>query len=136
MRETYSVTNTDPPEILSPICGAREHDSVYLHLVDRSGAEELTDPPATEVVNSAIAMFAVALPLQESRVQESALEQLSLHVSSKSLVRDPGRKAAIIVNISLALLGALKVSQGETPANPGSLKATTVERCLDNLLRV
>ena len=122
--------------ILSPICGAREHDSVYMHSVDRTGTEELPDPPTTEVVNSAIAMFAIALPLQEPKVQESTLEQLSLYLSAKSLLRDPGRKAAITVNISLALLGALKVAQGETPANPGNLKSGAVAQCLDDLLRV
>ena len=122
--------------ILSPICGAREHDSVYMHLVDRTGIEELPDPPTTEVVNSAIAMFSMALPLQEPKVQESTLEQLSLYLSAKSLIRDPGRKAAITVNISLALLGALKVTQGETPAISGSLKSNAVAQCLDDLLRV
>ena len=121
--------------ILSPICGAREHDSVYLHLTDRSGIEELPDPPTTEVVNSAIALFAVALPLQEPKVQESALEQLSMHMSAKSLSRAPGRKAAVTINISLALLGALKVSQAETPAKSGSFKASAVEKCLDDFLR-
>ena len=121
--------------ILSPICSAREHDSVYLHLVDRSGIEELPDPPTTEVINAAIGTFAFALPLQEPKVQESALEQLSVYLSAKSLQRDPGRKAAITVNIALALLGALKVSQGETSASAGSLKSSAVEQCLDDLLR-
>ena len=87
-------------------------------------------------MNAAIALFAMALPLQEPKVQESSLEQLSMYTSSKSLLRDPGRKAAIVVNISLALLGTLKVSQGETPANSGSLKSGAVEKCLGDLLRV
>ena len=107
-----------------------------MHLLDRNGIEELPDPPATEVVNSAIATFATALPLQESKVQESALEQMSLYMAAKVLQRDPGRKAAITVNVSLALLGALKVSLGETSANSGDLKSMPVEKCLDDLLRV
>ena len=107
-----------------------------MHLLNRNGLEELPDPPATEVVNSAIAMFAMALPLQEPRVQESMLEQLSTFLSAKSLLRDPGRKAAVTVNIALALLGVLKVGLGETPGNSGDLKSNAVEKCLDDLLRV
>ncbi len=122
--------------MLSPICGAREHDSVYLHLGDRNGDAILPDPPATEVVNSAIALFAMALPLQEPKIQESVLEQLSTFMSAKSLQRDPGRRAAVTVNIALALLGALKVSLSETYANPGDMKSTAVEKCLDDFLRV
>ena len=107
-----------------------------MHLVDRNGIEELPDPPATEVVNSAIALFGLSLPLQQSKVQESALEQLSMYLSTKSLQRDLGRKAAITVNISLALLDALKVSSNETSASAGDLKSLPVEKCLDDMLRV
>ena len=107
-----------------------------MHLVDRNGLEELPDPPATEVVNSAIALFGLALPLQQSKVQESVLEQLSMYLSARSLQRDPGRKAAITVNIALSLLGALKVSSNETSADPGDLKSLPVEKCLDDMLRV
>lgn len=107
-----------------------------MHLQEMHGVDQLPDPPATEVVNSAIALFAVCLPLQESKIQESILEQLSVHLSAKSLQRDPGRKAAVTVNISLALLGALKVSAGETSANAGNLGSPAVEKCLDEFLRV
>ena len=96
----------------------------------------MPDPPATEVVNSAINLFAMALPLQNIKVQESMLEQLSTFLAAKSLQRDPGRKAAISVNIALALLGALKVTMSETLATPGDLKSPAVEKCLDELLRV
>lgn len=121
---------------MSPICSAREHDSVYVGLQEDSGVEHLPDPPATEVVNSAIALFSVALPLQSAKIQESVLEQLSTYLAAKSLQRDPGRKAAVTVNIVLALLGALKVAMNETLALAGDLKSPTVERCLDELLRV
>ena len=121
--------------LLSPICGAREHDSIFMHSVDRRGVEDLPDPPATEVVNSAIALFAMALPLQSPKVQESSLEQLSVYLSVKALSRDPGRKAAITINIALALLNVLKVNAGETTASTGSLKSAAVEKCLDDSLR-
>ena len=107
-----------------------------MHIRGDDGVEELPDPPATEVVNAAIGLFAVALPLQDPKIQESTLEQLITLLSTKSLQRDPGRKAAITVNIVLALLGALKVAMGETLAVPGNLKYPAVEKCLGDLLRV
>lgn len=107
-----------------------------MHLVNRDGIEELPDPPATEVVNSAIALFAMSLPLQQPKVQESALEQLSMYISAKGLQRDPGRKAAITVNVALALLNTVKVSSNETSANSGDIKSLPVEKCLDDILRV
>ena len=122
--------------MLSPTCGALEHDSVYVDTQDNNAAEDLPDPPATEVVNSAISLFAVALPLQSPRIQESILEQLYTFLGAKSLNRDPGRKAAVTVNIALALLGALKVTLSETLAIPGDLRSPPVEKYFDELLRV
>ena len=101
-----------------------------------SDTEYLPDPPATEVVNSAIVLFALALPLQDVKIQESMLEQLHSFLSAKSLTRDPGRKAAITVNISLAILNMIKVGRSEISAAPGELRSPVVERCLDDLLRV
>ena len=121
---------------MSPICGAQEHDSVCLYTGDHESANDLPDPPATEVVNSAIVLFATALPLQSSRVQEGVLEQLATFLSSTSLQRDPGRRAAIAVNAAMALLGLLKVAVGETIAEHGDLRHSTVERSIVETLRV
>lgn len=120
----------------NPISGAQEHDSVYLQQSNKNANLELPDPPATEVVNAAIALFAVALPLQSPRVQEGTLEQLATFLASPVLHRDPGRRAAVMVNSAMALLGALKVAVGETTAENGDLKHHTVERILEELLRV
>lgn len=122
--------------MLTPILGAREHDSVYLHLQGFCISEELPDPPATEVVNSAIALFASALPLQIPKVQEAILEQLATFLASQNLQRDPGRRAAISANTAMALLGALKVALGETTAESGDLKHQGIVECLQSLLRV
>ena len=121
---------------MSPICGAQEHDSVYLYTGRQENTESPPDPAATEVVNSAIVLFATALPLQNSRVQEGVLEQLATLLSSTSLQRDPGRKAAVNVNAAMALLGALKVAVGETVAEQGDLKHPTVERTIEEILKV
>jgi len=121
---------------MSPICGAQEHDSVCLYTGHQTNVESLPDPPATELVNAAIVLFATALPLQSSRIQEGVLEQLATFLSSSSLQRDPGRKAAVTVNAAMALLGLLKVAVGETIAEPGDLKQPTVERTIEEILRV
>ena len=100
------------------------------------GYQDIPDPPATEVVNSAIALFAMALPLQSPKVQESMVEQLATFMTAHSLQRDPGRKAAITVNVALALLATLKVVMSETLAASGDLKTPAVVRVLSELLRV
>ena len=121
---------------MGPICGAQEHDSTCLYTASQESLESLPDPPATEVVNSAVVLFATAFPLQSSKVQEGVLAQLSTFLSSSSLQRDPGRKAAIAVNTAMALLSALKVTIGETIAERGDLRHPSIEKSIDEILRV
>ena len=123
-------------QLTGPICGAQEHDSVYLYTSSENHDERLPDPPATEVVNSAIVLFATAFPLQSSTIQEGTLAQLATYLTSSSLQRDPGRKAAIAVNTAMALLSALKVTVGETIAEHGDLKHPSVERLIEEILKV
>lgn len=96
----------------------------------------LPDPPATEVTNSAIALFAIVFPSQSPKIQEFALEQLTTLMSAGSLQRTPGRRAAIVINTALALLGATKVAGGELPAESGDLKHPAIEKALQGLLQV
>ncbi|KAF2878530.1 armadillo-type protein [Massariosphaeria phaeospora] len=120
--------------LLSPICGAREHDSISLYIGKSS--DELPDPPATEVVNSALQLFAICLPLQTPKIQESILEQMTSFLSANSLQRDTNRKAAMMVNIAVALLSALKVAVKETKSAPGDLKSSAVEKVMQEFLHV
>ncbi|KAF3041566.1 hypothetical protein E8E12_007909 [Didymella heteroderae] len=121
--------------LLSPICGAREHDSISLYNPSRDPTE-LPDPPATEVVNSALQLFAICLPLQTPKVQESILEQMTSFLSAGSLQRDINRKTAMMVNIAYGLLSALKVAVKETRSASGSLKGVAVEKVMQELLHV
>ena len=121
---------------MGPICGAQEHDSICLYTTSEENVATLPDPPATEVVNSAIVLFATAFPLQSSKVQEGVLAQLATFLTSSSLQRDPGRKAAVAVNTAMALLSALKVTVGETIAERGDLKHPSIEKTIDEMLRV
>lgn len=99
-------------------------------------AQSLPDPPATELVNAAIVLFATALPLQSPRIQEGVLEQLATFLSSSNLQRDPGRRAAVTVNAAIALLSMLKVAVGETVAEQGDLKHHSIEKTIEEILRV
>ncbi|KAH8726034.1 HEAT repeat protein-like protein [Phaeosphaeriaceae sp. PMI808] len=122
--------------LLSPICGAREHDSISLYIGGADDVTELPDPPATEVVNAALQLFAICLPLQTPKIQESILEQMTSFLSANSLQRDINRKTAMMVNMACALLLTLKVAVKETRSAPGSLKGVAVEKVMQDLLHI
>ncbi|KAL3448525.1 armadillo-type protein [Aspergillus insuetus] len=116
-----------------PICQASEHDSVLLYSA-RQGESVFTDPHSTGVVNSAIELFSVALSLHAPKVQESSVEQIATFLSSTGLQRNPGRKAAMIVNISVALLHTLKIAVREGGSSAGKLSPTT-EKVFQELIQ-
>ena len=116
--------------LLSPICSSLDHDSLCLYLNDSS-----PDPPATEVVNVAIDLFAIALPLTPAKIQESILEQVATFLSAGSLQRDPGRKAAMEVNVATALYSTMKIAAKETTSPSGDLTNAAVERLIQDMLR-
>ncbi|KAK8849177.1 Pof6 interactor protein 1 [Apiospora arundinis] len=118
----------------SPICPSLEHDAAVLY-VGSSDQAYLPDPPATEVVNMAIQLFAFVFPLTPAKVQESILEQVVTFLSAGALQRDPGRKAAINVNVAAALLSTLRVTVKETSSAPGDLTNLAVERLLQEIIR-
>ncbi|KAI1372972.1 ARM repeat-containing protein [Hypoxylon crocopeplum] len=130
----------DPDEmiddlLLSPICSSLEHDAAVLYVGESDPSMNLPDPPATEVVNMAIRLFAFVFPLTPAKVQESVLEQITTYVSAGSLQRDPGRKAAINVNVASALFLTLKVAVKETQSSPGNVTNLAVERLLQEMTR-
>ena len=101
----------------------------------RDGESLSVDPPATGVVNSAIDLFSVAIALHSPKIQESSVEQIATFLTSPALQRNPGRKAALVVNISIALLHALKVAVKETDFAAGKLSNAT-DKILQELVQV
>lgn len=87
-------------------------------------------------MNSALQLFAICLPLQTPKIQESILEQMTSFLSAGSLQRDINRKTAMMVNIAYGLLSALKVAVKETRSASGSLKGAAVEKVMQELLHV
>ncbi|KAH9883894.1 ARM repeat-containing protein [Xylariomycetidae sp. FL2044] len=127
--------NTIDNLLLSPICASLEHDASVLYAGDLDPTGKLPDPPATEVVNMAIQLFAFVFPLTTPKVQESVLEQIATFTSAGSLQRDPGRKAAMNVNIANALLSTLKVAVRETQSPQGDVTNLAVEKLLQEMVR-
>ena len=121
--------------LLSPICSSLEHDSLSLYLGTISKSNSLPDPPATEVVNVAINLFAIAFPLTPPKIQESILEQVTTFLSAGSLQRDPGRKAAMIINVATALFSTLKVAVKETQSPAGDVTNPAVEKLMQEMIR-
>ncbi|KAL6869545.1 hypothetical protein ACO1O0_000871 [Amphichorda felina] len=126
--------NTINKILRSPICGSLEHDASVLYI---GGAVNPSSPgpPATEVINSAIQLFAFAFPLTPAKVQESILEQIRTFASAGSLQRDPGRKAAINVNLATAILATMRVAVKETQSPPGNIENMAVEKLLQDMVR-
>ncbi|KAK5172630.1 uncharacterized protein LTR77_002750 [Saxophila tyrrhenica] len=122
--------------VSSPIMSAVENDGSFCYLGTMSNDEEYPDPPGTETVNAAITVFALCLPLQAPRVQESTIEQVTSSVSASTLQKDPARKAAISVNLALALMSACKVANGEAGSAKGELRNQKTEKGLQHLLHV
>ena len=121
--------------LLSPICSSLEHDSLSLYLGDLGNMDTLPDPPATEVVNVAIKLFAIAFPLTPPKIQESILEQVTTFMSAGSLQRDPGRKAAMNINVAMALFSTLKVAVKETQSPSGDLANPPVQSLMQEIIR-
>lgn len=119
---------------LTPTLPALEHDpGVLFRTEQQEDAVELS-APSTACIDASIKLFAMVLPIQSARVQEGSIEQLAT-VMSQSATRDPGRKAAVVVNSTLALLLSLAVGNGETPFSAGQIHFASVGKTLSELLR-
>lgn len=119
----------------SPICGSLEHDASVLYIDNMTTSSSTPHPPATEVINTAIELFAFAFPLTPAKVQESILEQVRTFASAGVLQRDPGRKAAINVNLATAMLATLRVAVKETRSPSGDISNAAVEALLQDIVR-
>lgn len=119
----------------SPVCGSIEHDASTLYTGSNNSGADVPSPAATEVVDTAIQLFAFAFPLTPAKVQESILEQIRTFASAGSLQRDPARKAAINVNVATAILATMRVAVKETKSPAGSISNLAVERLLQDIVR-
>lgn len=119
--------------VLTPLGSAPEYDTTCCYLPS-DNADDLPNPPATEAVNAAIAAFGLCLSMQDPKVQESALEQISSSLGSTALQKDPARKAAVSVNVALALMTVCQVATGDVGTAKGDLRNQVTEKAMQNLL--
>ena len=120
----------------TPIHSGTENDSVGLYTKDPARSDAETPPFATEVVDLAIRFFGLTLPLQTIRIQESVLEQVSSFMSGPNLHKYPARKAAITVNIAVALLFSLKCASKAADIGSAKFGASSVEKSIQDLTHV
>ena len=118
----------------SPLVPALEHDSTLLYIDEPSAAQDGSYLPETACLTLAIQLFAVALPLQPPRIQESCLEQVAT-VLAQPLLREPGRKATLRINSITAILVAIAVANGETDFHRGKLVTATTSKSLAEIVR-
>ncbi|KAG9063326.1 hypothetical protein KI688_004208 [Linnemannia hyalina] len=114
-----SATKTTENLLKKPILGAPEHDPMVIYTtfalptaVSRYSLPK-PRPVATGVIDAAIELFAILLPLQSSVLQGSMMDDLSKMLKNSTLDKNPGRKMAIQVNVVVALLGATKYAMAE-----------------------
>ncbi|KAK7205186.1 armadillo-type protein [Myxozyma melibiosi] len=97
-----------------PTIGAVEHDFVAIFGQSESESglvpwQVLPKSSHTAVVDLAIELFVLLLPMQTEKIQQSILEQVASFMGASTLQKDPGRRAAITANVAMALSGTLKL---------------------------
>ena len=110
-------------QCLKPILRSWEHDPLVLctTLSDNSHDDEPESAPAlTESVNAAIYLFAELLPLQDLPSVTRTVTQLLEATNSPKTEKNSGRRAAVLVNTSTALVLALRKARqvSDTLGNP------------------
>ncbi|KAG9047376.1 hypothetical protein FS837_002429 [Tulasnella sp. UAMH 9824] len=106
-----SVENAIDDPILAPIIGSCEHDTLALcrpQSVSEESAWPEPPPPMTGVVDAAIILFSMLLPAQDATSAARTINQIAQSIKSPKLERNLGRKAAIQINATSALLFTLR----------------------------
>lgn len=97
-----------------PIIGSIELDPIYIYTTfaakDQLGRLVAPQPPApsTAYVDSSIELFATLFPSQPPPVQESTFEHIVSIVKDTRVEKNSPKRAAVLVNVTTALLGAFK----------------------------
>ncbi|KAK2459742.1 hypothetical protein APHAL10511_008243 [Amanita phalloides] len=118
--EGEDILNRDGMEVSinallrKPILGACEYDPIVLCQQQSRGLDgklyRLVEPPppTTAVVDAAIELFAQLLPLQDLTIAMRTLNTLLEAIRSPKLEKNAGRKAAVTVNATLAIVLVLR----------------------------
>lgn len=94
-------------------------------------------PPTTAVVDAAIQLFAQLVPSQDLSAVSKALSLLLDAIKSPKLDKNVGRKAAVKVNASVALVLTLRAATGSHFKNAkDTLGSAQVSTLLASFLKV
>lgn len=126
------IGSTIEDTVSTPICSAPEYDSTSCYLTKSNACH----PAATEVVNAAIRLFALSLPVQTPKIQLSMVEQMIANLDADNLAKDPGRRSAITVNVALSIWSALRVVSSPLPGIRYNRYGLQAEQPLQDILRV
>ncbi|KAF8333580.1 ARM repeat-containing protein [Cantharellus anzutake] len=95
--------------ISKPIIGSLEHDVLTLCVAGMTSASCIEPPPAsTGVVDASIELFSLLLPNQTAEAAARIIHQVIDAIRSPKLDRNSGRKAAVRLNTTFAILCALR----------------------------
>ncbi|KAI7871589.1 armadillo-type protein [Spinellus fusiger] len=103
-----------------PVLGSAEFDSLYVYttFVPQQKLEiPCPIPPSTSYIDASIELFATIFPSQPPPVQESTFEHIAKVVKDSRLEKNSPRRAAILVNVVVALLGAFKNAMAHAKKN-------------------
>lgn len=131
-------------QLRKPVLGACEHDPLVLCQQQSRGLDgklfqpvEPT-PPTTAVVDAAVELFAQLLPLQEPTISIRTLNTLLEAVRSSKLEKNIGRRVAVTVNASIAIVLTLRNAMSSTHAKQArdDLGSTQITSLLSQFLMV
>ncbi|EED81460.1 predicted protein, partial [Postia placenta Mad-698-R] len=119
-----------------PIIRSCSHDPLFLcqrSAPDAGSQWPEPPPPATASVNAAIELFAQLLPVQDISIATRTLSQLIEYTTSSKLEKNAGRKAAVYVNATIALVLALR--QVSTPRSRQIFGSPQVTSTISSFLK-
>lgn len=100
-------------QLTQPVIGSCEHDPLLLCQANSKQCEEdWPEPPpsASSVVDAAIDLFSALLPLQDTTSTTKVVSELIEYTRSPKLERNSGRKAAVLVNVAVAITLSLRAA--------------------------
>lgn len=92
-------------------------------------------PIATSMIDSAIELFALYLPLVNTKQQTTILEKLYSHVTSMKLEKNPGRKMAILANSITAFLLSTRTCMSSSYTGKSKAIDTSVASLMKDVLK-
>lgn len=130
--------------LASPVLGSLDFDPLNLCVAPAGEAADLTleqplpqaAPPATGVTDAAIELFALTFPSQDPDSQTRTIADITAHIRSAKLERNPGRKMATTINSVEALRRALRKAMTSGRIAREAIGSASVSAAIKDVLQV